>query len=218
MANKKYLDYAGLSTLVEEIENKYGLRGAMAYKGTVQTISALPTVATCRVGDMYNVVNGGTTTDDFAEGAGHEFNAGDNVVAINIAPDDAPAVMKWDVLGGIFILKDKLTFGSSMPLNPQNNDTFLYLGNTSYVYTSVTPEEGDNPKAKYWYEYDSETEQYVETEDTTVEPGKTYYERHEQYVKGVIYVWNGSGQEWVPQSSGDIMVPITSEEISDLFR
>jgi len=226
MANKKYLDYAGLDVLVEEIDKKYGLRGALYFRGTVPTISNLPTVAGCTVGDMYNVENEGVTTADFVEGAGHEFKAGDNVVAVNIAPEGDPAVMKWDILGGIFVLKDKLTFGSSMPLNPENGDTFLYLGDTTYIYNEVlNPPVDANPAAEGWYETGIDPESgeviYVPTEDQTVEQGKTYYTKDEQYVKGVIYVWSssaGPSGSWIAQSSGDIMVPITDAEIRILFQ
>jgi hypothetical protein len=53
------------------------------------------------------------------------------------------------------------------------------------------------------------------TEDTTVQSGTTYYERQEEYVKGVIYVYELGG--WAPQSSGDIYVPIAPAEIDALF-
>lgn len=41
------------------------------------------------------------------------------------------------------------------------------------TYTAVTPEEGDNPKEKGWYELSGTT--YVLTNDETVQNGKTYY-------------------------------------------
>ena len=42
------------------------------------------------------------------------------------------------------------------------------------TYTEVSDPSG-NPASQGWYEYDSENEEYVLTEDTTVQQGKTYY-------------------------------------------
>lgn len=218
MAIKKYLDYAGLSHLVEIMDDRYALNGALNFKGTVSTISGLPTVSGAKVGDMYNVSTAGTTTSDFVEGPGFTLRAGDNVVAINVATPESPAEMKWDILGGVFNLNDKLSFGQNLPAAPVDGETFLYLGPTTYSYSTVAgPQPEDNPAALGWYESDGGSG-YIPTEDTSPSGGKTYYTRAEQYVKGVIYVWNESGTEWVPQSSGDIMSPITNGEIEVLFK
>ena len=217
MATKKYLDLEGLTQFKQLCDEAYAINGALVFKGTVATISALPTVAGAHVGDMYNVTEAGTTTADFVEGAGHELQAGDNVVAVNVAAEGDPAEMKWDIIGGVFKLEDKLTFGSAMPAAPEDGDTFLFLGDTTYSYSAVTPEGTENPSEEGWYESDGEGG-YVATSDTEVESGKTYYTRSEEYVKGVIYVWNESGSEWIAQSSGDAMVAITSTEINALFE
>lgn len=217
MAVKKYLDYDGLATLVRIMDERYALNGALNFKGTVVTISELPTVAGTHVGDMYNVSTAGTTTADFVEGAGHELQAGDNVVAVNVAAEGDPAEMKWDILGGVFNLEEKLSFGQSLPAAPADGETFLYLGPTTYAYNAVqNPQPEDNPSELGWYEEDG-SGGYTLSVDTEPQAGKTYYTRTEQYVKGVIYVWNESGLEWVPQSSGDIMSPITTGEIEALF-
>jgi len=219
MATKKYLDYEGLAQFKAKCDEAYALNGALNFKGTVATISALPTVATQDVGSMYNVTTGGTTTADFVEGAGKVLDDGENVVAVNTAAPGQSPVMKWDILGGVLDISDKLTFGSTMPANPADGDTFLYLGNTTYRYTAVVePDPSADPAAEGWYEEDSEHPgEYIPTEDIEVDSGKTYYTRSEQYVKGVIYVYNEAGTTWVPQSSGDIMIPITSTEVDDLF-
>lgn len=217
MATKKYLDLEGLTQFKQLCDEAYAINGALVFKGTVATISALPTVAGAHVGDMYNVTEAGTTTADFVEGAGHELQAGDNVVAVNVAAEGDPAEMKWDIIGGVFKLEDKLTFGSAMPAAPEDGDTFLFLGDTTYAYSAVTPEGTENPSEEGWYVSDGEGG-YIPTVDTVVESGTTYYTRAEQYVKGVIYVWNESGSEWIAQSSGDTMVAITSTEINALFE
>lgn len=215
MATKKYLDYEGLQAFKAKCDEFYAINGALVFKGTVPTISQLPTVSGEHVGNMYNVVAAGTTTADFVEGAGKELKAGDNVVAVNVASTGSPAEMKWDILGGVFKLADKLTFGSSMPASPDNGDTFLYMGETSYTYTAVTPAGTENPSALGWYE--NVGGEWVLSQDETVDAQKTYYTRAEQYVKGVIYVYNASGSQWIPQTSGDIMIPITTTEVNNLF-
>ena len=216
MADKKYLDLDGLAAFKAKCDEAYALNGALNFKGTVATISALPTVAEAHVGDMYNVTTGGTTTADFVEGAGKVLDDGENVVAVNTAAVGDPAVMKWDILGGVLDVSDKLTFGSSMPASPADGDTFLYLGSTTYTYSVVADPTGD-PSAQGWYESDGEGG-YVLSEDTEVDSEKTYYTRAEQYVKGVIYVYNESATAWIAQSSGDSMIAITNGEINALFE
>ena len=51
------------------------------------------------------------------------------------------------------------------------------LAVTSVDYQAVTPETGDNPKEKGWYERSGSAGSYVYTltDDTTVQDGTTYY-------------------------------------------
>lgn len=210
MAQKQYLNYEGLARVISKLEDRYGT--AIQFKGTVADIASLPTIANTKVGSMYNVTAEGTTTADFVEGGGFPFRAGDNVVAVNTGTDELP-VMKWDILSGVFDFSDRLQFGTTMPASPTAGQTFLYLGETTYTYTAVTPEGIENPATEGWYELNGEA--YTLTTDTTVDSGKTYYTREEEYVKGVIYVYDGT--TWVAQSSGDVFVPITSAEIDALF-
>ena len=53
--------------------------------------------------------------------------------------------------------------------------SYLYFRNNSYL--SVTPQTGDNPKEKNWFERSGTSPNYVytPTTDTTVDSGKTYY-------------------------------------------
>lgn len=215
MANKKYLDYDGLAEVIRKINEKFAPVQALVYKGTIATISGLPTVANTPVGWMYTVTQGGTTTADFVEGAGHTLQDGENVVAVNTGTDADP-VMKWDIIGGVFNIEDRLQFGNSLPASPEDGQTFLYMGNTSYVYNPVEPVGTENPHELGWYETDGGTG-YQLTLDETVDAGKTYYTRTEQYVKGVIYVYNLATTEWIAQSSGDVLVAITTQEIDNLF-
>lgn len=118
----------------------------------------------------------------------------------------ADAVMKWDLMGGVFDLEDRyLEFGNTFPQTPPSKmvegRTFLYMGETTKVYTKVdTPEgrpvENDyfevdsatpvadptsifNPKQQQLYEEDATDPSavfYVLSEDVTPDVLKTYYE------------------------------------------
>ena len=216
MANKKFLDYEGLVELVEKIKEKYAPIQALQFKAIVATISALPTVAGVEPGSVYNITTGGTTTADFVEGAGETLRDGENVVAVNVGTEADP-IMKWDILGGVFNINDRLQFGNTMPASPENNQTFLYMGNTTYTYTAVTPVGTENPSEEGWYEYDAVNDTYTLTEDETVQVGTSYFTKDEEYVKGVIYVYSSASDTWVAQSSGDSFIPITIAEIDALF-
>lgn len=212
MAIKKYLDYEGLTEYDTKIKEYIGDRGMLEFKGVVATVSALPTVADQKVGWMYTVTAEGTTTADFTDGAGQKVAANSEVAAVKVGN-----TMKWCLLGPVFDVADKLTFGSTMPSNPADGETFLYLGNTTYTYSAVTPEGSENPQEEGWYESDG-SGGYTATSDTSVDSGKTYYSRAEQYVKGVIYVYNNGSSAWVAQSSGDTFTAITNAEIDALFE
>ena len=143
---KQFLDYEGLQELVAKIKEKYATIKAFIFKGTVANIAALPAIADQKPGYVYNVTKGGTTTADFDIGAGHPLRDGDNVVAINNGTDAVP-IMKWDILGATFIIEDRLQFGDTFPSEPENDQTFLYMGDTTYTYTNVsaTLTPSDNP-------------------------------------------------------------------------
>ena len=83
MANK-YLDYAGLQRLVENINKKYAPIQAIIFKSTVDDIASLPALSTVKAGFMYNIKTGGLTTADFVEGAGHIVTDGENVAAVEL--------------------------------------------------------------------------------------------------------------------------------------
>ena len=218
MALKKYLDYDGLSHVLAKINEKYAPIQAIVYKATVPTISSLPDVSTeVEIGWMYTVTTGGLTTEDFAVGPGQTLQDDENVVAVNVG-DDEEVVMKWDIVGGVFKIEDRLQFGTSFPVNPNDGDTFLYMGETVYGYREVDPRGTENPHAEEWYEYDSVEDVYTLTEDTTVNPSKTYYSRYERYAKGVIYIYRLATGDWVPQPSGDTITSISISDINNLFN
>lgn len=216
MATKKFLDYDGLVELVSKIKEYVGDAGKLEFKGAVATVSGLPTVSTQKVGWMYTIQNEGETTADFTDGAGLKIAANSEVAVVSVDVEGTPT-MKWCLLGPVFDVSDKLTFGTTMPSNPADGDTFLYLGNTTYTYPAVAdPDPAANPQEEGWYESDGEGG-YRVTEDETVDSGKTYYTKDEKYVKGVIYVYSETATDWIPQSAGDTMVAITNGEIDALF-
>lgn len=215
MAERKYVDYAALQRLVSNINEKFAPIAALQFKGIVANIEALPVLNTQKVGYIYNVTTGGGTTSDFVEGAGHVLRDGDNVVVVNVGTEQAPT-LKWDILAGVFKIEDRLQFGTEMPLNPTNGQTFLYLGELVYNYNEITPIGTESPVEEGWYELVEGS--YVLSEDATIEVGKTYYTRGtEKYVPGVIYVYDGTGMKWDAQTAGDTFVPITTAEIDALF-
>lgn len=216
MAQREVLDYEGLVELVEKIDTKYG-EGGINPKGTVATISALPTVANAELGDMYNITTGGETTADFVEGAGKTISDGANVYCVNVGTKQSP-VHKWDVFAGTFNLKDRLQFGTNFPASPVNGQPFMFIGTTSYIYTAIRNPEG-NPSEEGWYEYDSETGNYVLSEDTEVQVGTTYYKQEEEFVHGGIYEYSTAQTKWVPLSGlGDTIIPISKAKIDALFE
>ena len=223
MAEKQYLDYPGLEEGILKIKEKYAPIQAVQYKGSVATISLLPTVAGAHEGDMYNIATGGTTTADFVEGAGHKISDGANVVAVNTELDpDEPAIMKWDIFPGVFNIEDRLQFGFEMPdTDLVDGRVFLYLGNTTYTFDAVLDPTGKNPKAEGWYEIDTPITTpptYHLTNDEEPQVGTTYFEANEEYVQGVIYKYNSGSSSWVAQNSGDTFVPITKAQIDALFE
>ncbi len=103
-----------------------------------------------------------------------------------------------------------------------------------YEFTAVTPVGSEDPTALGWYEVDGgkfifSTDSAVDptktyytgavTTDRTVDPLKTYYSRDVKYKEGVIYEYSTTDGDWVAKSgaAGDEMVPITAQEIDDLF-
>lgn len=103
-----------------------------------------------------------------------------------------------------------------------------------YEFNAVTPAGSEDPSQEGWYEIVDG--KYVLTEDTTVDAGKTYYEGgvtedrtvdplktyytyDVKYKEGVIYEYSDAEGDWAPKSgsAGDDMIPITNQEIDDLF-
>ena len=151
MANK-YLDYAGLQKLVENINKKYAPISAIDFKSTVDDIASLPALNTQKAGWMYNIKTGGLTTADFVEGAGHIVADGENIAAV-------------ELLTGVYTF-----IAPAVDADPKA------LGLYNAATTTLTPVGTENPKDLGWYEDDAtHAGAIVLTADTTVTSGKTYY-------------------------------------------
>ena len=71
------------------------ISGAYTPQGTI-AFASLPTASAGNLGWVYNISDAFTTTAAFAEGAGHSYGAGTNVVCV----DAGSGTYQWDVLAG----------------------------------------------------------------------------------------------------------------------
>lgn len=127
-------------------------------------------------------------------------------------------IKKWCLIGPVFDVSDRLQFGDTMPSNPVDGQTFLYMGETTYTYTPVSPEGTEDPAALGWYHSTDGSTWEPATEHTPDTATYQYATREEQYVTGVIYVYDESQTKWVAQTAGDTMIAITKGEIDALFE
>lgn len=80
-------------------------------------------------GDVYDIINSFTTDVTFREGAGHQIDAGMNIVAVNVGTAAAPS-LKWDLFSGLLDLDKYQTKKLVEPLTVFENET-------PTVYTSA---------------------------------------------------------------------------------
>lgn len=88
-----------------EVDNKISTKIASVYKpaGSVE-FASLPALEAAIEGNVYNILDAFTTTDDFVEGVGAEYPAGSNIVCIKVEES-----YKWDVLAGFVDLSSYAT-------------------------------------------------------------------------------------------------------------
>lgn len=80
-----------------EALNKAGsVTGVFTPKGNIASISDLPEPSAATLGWLYNITSNFTTTDQFVEGAGINYTAGENVAII----EPTTGVFKYDVFSG----------------------------------------------------------------------------------------------------------------------
>ena len=217
MATKKFLDYEGLQELVLKIKEYVGDAGKIEFKGVVADVAHLPTLADQKVGWMYTVSAEGLTTSDFVEGSGLKVAANSEVACVEIDVSGT-LTKKWCLLGPVFDVDDKLTFTTTTMPAGVDGEIVMYLGETTYVYNEVTPEVGDDPAALGWYHSDDDGETWsAATEHEADTATYIYATKDEQYVQGVVYQYVAAQSKYVPLSSGDTFIPITTGEIDALF-
>jgi hypothetical protein len=125
---------------IEELKNYVDTKTASTYKASGSVYFAeLPELSSTLVGNVYNIKDSFTTTEDFYEGAGETYPAGTNVSIIQVEE-------------------------------------------TTYIPDEV--ESSENPHDLGLYEYDSQTDTYILTEDTSPVSGKTYYSK---YIETSLY-------------------------------
>ena len=149
---------------------------------------------------------------------------GSAFVALNVYTETSEEdAMKWCLLGPVFDVSDKLSFGDAFPSNPEDGDTFLYMGPTTTedVYNELTLDDGvDIEGLGYYHRATGTTDPWTLASETTADTSTYDYaekETVEKYVKGVIYVYDETEGDWIPQTAGDTFVAITNEEIDALF-
>lgn len=79
------------------VSSAYKVKGSTAFE-------ELGSVSDAKIGDVWNITNEFTTTEDFVEGAGSEYPAGTNIVRVNYSGS-----AKWDVLAGVISMEGYLT-------------------------------------------------------------------------------------------------------------
>lgn len=87
------------------VASTYTAKGSVAF-------ADLPELTSAKVGDVYNVTDGFTTDANFVEGAGNEYQAGTNVVAVNDSDNK-----KWDVLSGFVDLDGYVQDSDLQPID-----------------------------------------------------------------------------------------------------
>lgn len=217
MATKQYLDIEGLKEVLLKLKEQFTEIDSVIFRGAVANVAALPSLSggTVKAGDMYTINEEDTTTADFVEGAGKTIDPYSEAVVVNQGTASAP-VYKWYIMGNVFTIKDKTSFGETFPAAPFDGQAFLYTGPNTYTYSEVTPAGDEDPSALGWYE-SAGSGGYIISTDTTAQAGKTYYTREDEYIKGAIYEYVEADDEWVSLAGNDVMNRITEAEIDALF-
>ena len=160
---KKYLDYAGLQKLVENIDKKYAPIAALLFKQSVANVAALPALNTVKTGWMYNIESKDVTTVDFIEGAGHEITPGENVAAV-------------ELITGYAAVASPISTDDPKALGWYEEDVVTFVDVTADL------EPTDDPSAMGLYVVDvTAPEGYSLTSDNAPQPGTNYFRRVATY-------------------------------------
>ena len=130
-----------------------------AGSATLATLPDLTEDPLTTLGNVYNMTEEFTTTDDFAEGAGNTYPVGTNVVVVNLGDDTTPNY-KFDVLPG-FIDLSGYQLKIQMDVMPaasedEEGNIYQYTGATTANYTNgyfyQCIEDPETPDTYIWVE------------------------------------------------------------------
>jgi hypothetical protein len=122
----------------------YKAKGSVAFANLPATLDAT------KLGWVYNVYDDFTTDARFVEGAGSEYFAGENVVIVEVSPDEYVATTDETAIAGKTYYANAQ--GEELITQPTGGD---YIGDAGY--------------------YELIDNDYVPTEDEYAKAGKTYY-------------------------------------------
>lgn len=134
----------------------------------------LPPLSDCQVGDMYNIIDAFTTTDDFVEGARKDCAPGTNVYAILVKGEEGEEdYLMWDIfsigsgslVGGVMQL-------TTLPNNSEYKDKIVqYVGEDTVRYKHGYFYECKNDNSYKWRVANAPNPNwifYTETEDPQI--------------------------------------------------
>lgn len=107
------------------LEKAGNITGGLILKGSISDIEKLPEPSAETLGWLYNVNDAFVTTDEFVEGAGISYKAGENIAIV----EPETGVYKYDVFSGIVDLT---------PLENEINDLKEQVGNLLYKAITIT--------------------------------------------------------------------------------
>ena len=109
-----------------KLSSTYKAKGSVAF-------ASLPSLIAANEGNVYNVTDAFTTTNDFVEGSGKSYPAGTNVVIVNTTG----TTYKYDVLSGFVDLSGYLTSSDAANTYLSQSDassTYLTQNDASSTY------------------------------------------------------------------------------------
>ena len=133
---------ANTAYVKNEVDSK--LSSTYKAKGSV-AFANLPALIAANAGNVYNVTDAFTTTNDFVEGSGKSYPAGTNVVIVNTTG----TTYKYDVLSGFVDLSGYLTASDAANTYLSQSDassTYLTQSSASSTYATQTALGNTNAK------------------------------------------------------------------------
>lgn len=173
--------------------------GALRPMGTV-AFASLPALTAVTAGDMYNISDEFTTTDDFKEGAGNAVPAGANIYKTSDG--------KWDVLAGTPVTgvkgaKETSYRRGNVNLTPENIGAVATGGDTASNVTSFTSSDVADGSAPSW------------TNVATLTSGETHtslFTKVSQMFKNVRYLYKMLGTTDISSIGGGTVTGAISSQ------